>query len=68
MNEQMERLKAEVNVNRCCCETCDYCEHDYLDDLICVNSDSEKCADWVEKDYLCEHWKMKRKGRRSWRK
>lgn len=36
------------------CEDCKYYEHEDIDDgYVCVNSDSDYCADWVEPDYGC---------------
>ena len=58
MNEELERLRAEVN-NTKCCVTCRWCYRDNLNDTICVNSDSEMCADWVESYYVCRHWEGK---------
>lgn len=39
-----------------CCRTCRYGEADKLCDRICVNADSERCADWVGNDDTCEEW------------
>ena len=58
MNEEFERLRAEVN-NVQCCVTCKWCYRNSLNDLICVNSDSGMCADWVEVYYTCRHWERK---------
>lgn len=41
------------------CKTCRYHEHeDISDGYVCVNDESEMCADWTEDDYSCEHWEM----------
>lgn len=58
MNEQYERIKETVNERRCC-DACRWCIRDELNDLICANSDSHKCADWVETDYMCGKWERK---------
>ena len=39
------------------CENCNYyCHEDITDGFVCVNSDSEHVADWVEADNVCEVW------------
>lgn len=37
------------------CMTCKWC-HDPEFTSVCVNSDSEKCADFAFDDYWCELW------------
>ena len=66
MNEEYLRLKAIVNEERCC-KTCQWCERDEWKDLICVNVKSDKAADWVEEDYICECYESKGKNPR-WKK
>lgn len=42
-----------------CCETCRYCEHEDIDDgHVCVNDESEYCADWVDPEHCCAEWRM----------
>ena len=36
-----------------CCYNCKWCE---AKQEICWNDNSEKCAEWVEPDFLCEEW------------
>ena len=39
------------------CENCRYRELESEDSgYICVNPDSEYCADWVEDDFFCEEF------------
>lgn len=38
------------------CMDCKYCAFDEMGDSICVNSDSENCADWVGFDDTCGEW------------
>ncbi len=38
------------------CSTCDYFEQ-YS--WVCCNGDSENCADFVDEDDCCPHWKRK---------
>lgn len=38
------------------CATCDYATYDEIKSLICVNSDSQRCAEFVSEDDNCEHW------------
>ncbi len=40
-----------------CCGTCKwYCHEDISDGCVCVNSDSEFCADWTDYGHCCEEW------------
>lgn len=40
-----------------CCETCKYHYHEDIDNgCICVNDQSEYCADWTEHSDSCEEW------------
>lgn len=42
------------------CENCRYYEHEDIDDgYVCVNLESEYCADWVEPEHCCEEWSEK---------
>lgn len=42
------------------CGTCKYYQHeDITDGWVCVNSDSEHCADWMEINNGCEEWEKK---------
>lgn len=38
------------------CRTCRWGARDDLADLVCVNGDSEQCADWVGDDDTCDCW------------
>lgn len=43
-----------------CCATCKYIEFESIDQgYVCVNSESEYCADWVEMNHSCEDWEEK---------
>lgn len=37
------------------CENCNWCEKEG-EDLICVNSESEYAADYVEENHVCDDW------------
>ena len=40
-----------------CCGTCKYHQFENVNDgYVCVNSDSEYCADWTEYSDCCEEW------------
>lgn len=39
-----------------CCGTCKWHECEMDDSWICVNNDSEFCADWTPYDHFCEEW------------
>ena len=40
-----------------CCGTCKYHKFENVNDgYVCVNSDSEYCADWTEYSDCCEEW------------
>ena len=39
-----------------CCGTCKWHECEMDDSWICVNRDSEYCADWTVYDHCCEEW------------
>lgn len=41
------------------CGTCRYGHYDKMQGYVCVNGDSEWCADWVEHDFSCEEWEGK---------
>ena len=58
MNQEMKRIKDYVNEPRCC-GTCRYWYADELNDKLCVNASSHKCADWTAGDYLCSKWERK---------
>lgn len=38
------------------CGTCKWHECEMDDSWICVNNDSEFCADWMPYDHCCEEW------------
>jgi hypothetical protein len=40
------------------CKNCEYHQYEDIDcGFVCVNADSDKCAEWTPSDYSCEHWK-----------
>ena len=41
-----------------CCGTCRWNSHDGQD-FICVNGDSDNCADYTEYDQSCDGWEAK---------
>lgn len=39
------------------CGNCKYHEYESIDSgWVCVNPDSDYCADWVEYEHTCEEW------------
>ena len=38
------------------CGTCTWCKIDELNDMICVNSDSEYVSDYVDKTHCCDDY------------
>lgn len=39
------------------CGTCRYHQHESIDDgWVCVNDESDNCADWTEYNDSCEMW------------
>lgn len=42
-----------------CCGTCRYGHYDSMQGYVCVNGNSEWCADFVEYDFGCEEWEDK---------
>ena len=38
------------------CATCKWSDTDQIGDRYCCNDESEKCADFVDKDTVCEYW------------
>lgn len=45
------------------CKTCRYHRHeDISDGYVCVNDESEACADWTEDDFSCDKWEMYRRN------
>lgn len=43
-----------------CCENCEYFQYEKIDQgYVCVNGDSEYCADWVEPEHSCSDWEEK---------
>lgn len=40
-----------------CCGTCKYHQREEIDDgWVCVNDESEYCADWTEYNDTCSEW------------
>ena len=43
-----------------CCGTCRYHEYeDFSQGYVCVNDESEYCADWTEYNDTCDEWEGK---------
>lgn len=42
-----------------CCGTCEYGSYDRMNGYVCVNSDSEYVADFVEYDHFCDQYTEK---------
>lgn len=63
MNDEYRILKDDVNIGLRRCGTCDYYEHEGIDDgYVCVNAASIYCTEWVNADDVCDAWIPKRKG------
>ena len=43
------------------CKNCKWCAVNDLDDMICVNSESEYTADYVDEKHVCDEHEPKRK-------
>lgn len=41
------------------CKNCEWCELDPMGD-ICVNDESEYCAEWVWQDTVCDYWEERK--------
>lgn len=41
------------------CENCRWCATEENDDMVCVNSDSEYVADFVDENHYCEEFEEK---------
>ena len=43
------------------CKNCEYHKYEDIDrGFICVNADSDRCADWTASNYSCECWERKK--------
>ena len=43
--------------NRRICGTCKYHQFEEIDSgFICVNCESENCADWTDYEHTCDEW------------
>ena len=47
------------------CGTCKWHHKDEMDDWMCVNNNSEYCADWTSYTDSCDDWEPKGKEKRS---
>lgn len=44
------------------CSRCEYhCYEEFCMGFVCVNADSDMCADWTPSDYSCEHFAPKKR-------
>lgn len=60
INENWQRSRGWVIMeNRKCCGTCRYGSYDKMQGYVCVNDDSEYCADFTEYDHVCDEWEGK---------
>ena len=51
-----------------CCGTCKWHKFENISDgFVCVNSDSDYCADWTEYGDSCEEWEKKMSDRYLYR-
>lgn len=44
-----------------CCGTCQYGSYDKMQGYVCVNGESEHCADFTDYDHCCSEWERKDK-------
>ena len=43
------------------CKNCEYHQYEDIDcGFVCVNADSDKCAEWTPSNYSCECWESKK--------
>ena len=43
------------------CKNCEYHQYENFSmSFVCVNADSDKCADWTPSNYSCEHFAVKK--------
>ena len=43
------------------CKNCEYHQYEgFSMSFVCVNADSDKCADWTPSNYSCEHFTVKK--------
>ncbi|MBR5677087.1 MAG: hypothetical protein IKX20_03005 [Paludibacteraceae bacterium] len=49
-----------------CCGRCKWSERDkkFKEDYICVNDESEHCADWVEYEDYCDNFEEREPAKR----
>lgn len=38
------------------CKSCDYGSTNELNDIVCTNSDSANCCEFMQDDDTCHHW------------
>lgn len=43
------------------CKNCKWCAVNDLKDMICINSESDYTADYVDETHVCEEYEPKRK-------
>lgn len=41
------------------CGNCKYGSYDKMQGYVCVNDESDYCADWTEYDHTCDYWEGK---------
>ena len=42
------------------CGMCDWHSHENISDgWVCVNNDSDYCADWTEYNHVCDEWEAR---------
>lgn len=48
-----------MNEKEQCCGTCQYGSYDKMQGYVCVNADSEYCADFTEYGHVCDEYTEK---------
>ena len=60
LNYQRYWKKESENSMNKCCVTCKWHKFENISDgFVCVNSDSDYCADWTEYGDSCEEWEKR---------
>ena len=60
LNYQRYLKKESANSMDKCCGTCKWHKFENISDgFVCVNSDSDYCADWTEYGDSCEEWEKR---------
>lgn len=48
-----------MEVGKECCGNCRYGSYELYEGYVCLNDESEYCADYTEHDFVCEEYESK---------